>query len=262
MEFKELKELDRFDIINLDIELIDKIAGIFRKRNFFFPVGGIIEEGVIKVIDERLKKVHFVYFRESSEREIELQDYIYNTNVIGGRLEFKFSAFLQVVKKEDGLCYPTKTMERKRYSASFSRLSKSKKRQYIDYSSGLYMLVFGYFHMLQKEGFKLNENNSSDIKNLHNNIEVSLRDNSSRNTIYIGEIPITTLKQPEVFRKNIKKKFSRKMEGWTVRGHYRNLKNGKRVFVKAYTKGNKNKISPKDYKFSSDIHNDSFNIKQ
>jgi hypothetical protein len=46
----------------------------------------------------------------------------------------------------------------------------------------------------------------------------------------------------------IKRKYTRRTEGWTVRGFWRTYKSGKRVWIEPYQKGNKAKVTKKDYK--------------
>lgn len=45
-----------------------------------------------------------------------------------------------------------------------------------------------------------------------------------------------------------KKRYERKAESWTVKGHWRNMKSGKKVWVKPYVKGEGKNITPKEYR--------------
>lgn len=44
-----------------------------------------------------------------------------------------------------------------------------------------------------------------------------------------------------------KKEYNRMKEAWKVRGHWRELKSGKMVWIKPYVKGNKDKVEPVTY---------------
>lgn len=45
-----------------------------------------------------------------------------------------------------------------------------------------------------------------------------------------------------------KRRYERVMSKWTVRGHWRHLKTGKKVWVRPHVKGSGKEINPKDYK--------------
>lgn len=45
----------------------------------------------------------------------------------------------------------------------------------------------------------------------------------------------------------VKRTIKRHTEAWTVRGHWRNLSEGRRVWVKTYIKGNPNKLEQSEY---------------
>ncbi|AKA44338.1 hypothetical protein [Paenibacillus polymyxa] len=49
----------------------------------------------------------------------------------------------------------------------------------------------------------------------------------------------------------IRKSSERHTEAWDVRGHIRQYKNGKVVWIKPYVKGNKDKVQPKEYKVTN-----------
>lgn len=254
--FKEIKEFDNLDTVHLNTDLLDKLVSPFKNGDFFFPVGGIIEEGVIKLVNEKSNCIHFVYFREVNESRIELQDYLYYTDVKPSKLEFYFSGFLELIKKDDGLFYPTKTINNKKYSQSFSRVPIHAKKEYMRYSTGLYMVVFGYIHMFQTGAAGQSKKSFYNKKDIVNKTNDSSIDTSHRNTVFLGELPISTSRDIDTFKNYIEKQFTRRTESWTVRGHYRTLKNGKRIFIKAYTKGSKDKITPKSYKFNDSANND------
>lgn len=45
-----------------------------------------------------------------------------------------------------------------------------------------------------------------------------------------------------------RKRYERKIEKWNVRGHYRQLKNGQRVWIKPHVRGEGKEVNPKNYK--------------
>lgn len=45
-----------------------------------------------------------------------------------------------------------------------------------------------------------------------------------------------------------RKRYERKVEKWSVRGHWRTLKSGNKVWIKPYVKGQGKEITPKDYR--------------
>lgn len=45
-----------------------------------------------------------------------------------------------------------------------------------------------------------------------------------------------------------KNRYERKAEKWTVRGHWRQLKNGKKIWIASHVKGEGKEVTPKEYK--------------
>lgn len=61
--------------------------------------------------------------------------------------------------------------------------------------------------------------------------------------IYNVKIPLASVTDEE------RRAYQRMKEAWTVRGHWRTLPSGKKIWVKPYVKGNKEKLEPNTYKF-------------
>lgn len=87
---------------------------------------------------------------------------------------------------------------------------------------------------------------SSNNKNTQTKTEI----NQYRNIIKFEDIEITINTTNPNSLDIFKKKYNKHTDSWGVRGHYRTLKSGKKIFIKAYTKGDKNKYKPKDYEIS------------
>lgn len=61
--------------------------------------------------------------------------------------------------------------------------------------------------------------------------------------VYNVNIPITPVTEEE------RREYQRMKEAWTVRGHWRTLPSGKKIWIKPYVKGNKEKLEPDTYHF-------------
>lgn len=80
------------------------------------------------------------------------------------------------------------------------------------------------------------------------------RKNSKHKKKTLTRKVITLTPVVNVYQKNEGEKQTREFtaESWTVRGHYRTFKNGKRSWIPPYTKG-KGRVEPKTYRVSSDF---------
>ena len=65
--------------------------------------------------------------------------------------------------------------------------------------------------------------------------------------VHIGAVQYVHTLLPPDTEDAQKRAFERHVAAWRVRGHIRQLKSGKEVFVRPYIKGDKSKIADKEY---------------
>lgn len=70
---------------------------------------------------------------------------------------------------------------------------------------------------------------------------------SKRNKTYINKTIYRVLSYTEPEEKRT---YGRHLDSWDVRGHWRTMKTGKRIWVSSYTKGDKEKAQDKEYKIT------------
>lgn len=61
-------------------------------------------------------------------------------------------------------------------------------------------------------------------------------------------VKVTTTRYTFDHSKDSSRKYERRTLAWNVRGHWRQLKSGKRIWISPYPKGNPDEVEPKEYK--------------
>lgn len=235
--FYDIKEFDKYDMIIVDYKILDKIKDTFKDNDSKLPFLGILNECVIKHVGVDTNTTGYIYFKDLGNLTVRLSSYIYHTkkkrliHLFDTKFDYKDGGNRAEVKW--GLMY---------------RVSQQERKDTLAKTEAMYMGIFGYIHLLQKNKKTVVKYADNENINTHNiNPNTSPHHPTKRNFIHIDDIAVKVVNEGSNIIEKFKRHIERHTEAWSVRGHYRKLKDGRQVFVKSYVKGNKEKLKPKDY---------------
>lgn len=237
--FKNIHDFNKFDNVIITDDNIKKIS---KKLNVdeYIPFMGIFNECVI-IFKEGISK-QYIYYKQINEQLVHLESYDYEK----GRLVFICSFDLDF-KISGNFLMDRVTNIRK--SIMLIKSSKQQVKNYLNYVSCRYAGIVGYFYLIQKNK-KTITFDTIVHPNQNNNTQSKIEVNKYKSVIKFEDIEITiNITNPnslDIF----KKKYNKHTQSWGVRGHYRTLKSGKKIFVKAYIKGDKSKYKSKNYEIT------------
>lgn len=240
---KNISDFNKFDNVIITNDNIEKIRKKLDIKEYI-PFTGIFNECVF-VFKEGYSN-HYIYYSQVSKKISHLESYSYEK----GKLIFECSFDLDF--NINGSFLSDRIVNIKK-GLRFIKISKEQLQSYINYISCRYAGVIGYFYLIEKNRKNISlDTTIIPIQNNNHNIQEQSEQKIQyyKNVIKFEDIDITIKTANPTLLDIFKKKYNKHTESWGVRGHYRTLKSGKKVFVKAYTKGNKINYKSKDYKLS------------
>ncbi|GAA0118880.1 hypothetical protein ACV3RH_02310 [Clostridium perfringens] len=239
--FKNICDFDKFDNIIITDDNIKKIREKLNV-NEYIPFMGIFNECVI-LFKEGISR-QYVYYNQINENIVHIESYNYEK----GKLIFICSFDLDFRINGSTL---SDRITNIRKGFSIIKLPKHQIEYYINYVSCRYAGIVGYFYLIQKNKKIITLETIARSQSGNNkNIQSKAKMTQYRSIIKFEDIEITINTKNQNSLDIFKKKYNKHTNSWGVRGHYRTLKSGKKIFIKAYTKGDKNKYKPKDYEIS------------
>lgn len=236
--FNKLSEIQSFDAVVVDASIMSKIRKELYDSNKQLPFLGILTEGVIKYIGYINNSTLYIYFKELENSQIYMEPYICYKNRKG--ITRMFSVTLDFKQTKD-------RYKNLKFGLLFNKSNSREKMEMLTNIQAIYMGIFGYIHMIQMDSKVEVQEIKKENKYLNSNKKIINTKVQSKNIINIDQIKIITGDVSTIINA-LKKQIERKTDTWTVRGHYRTLKNGKKIFIKSYIKGKKNCVKPKEYK--------------
>jgi hypothetical protein len=237
MKFENIENLKNLDTIILDKNQLEKLL-LWRDNNktqvrLFKP---ILQKGIIEV--EQTK----TYFEELKNLRIQYYVYINNEYIF----QFQFSRV-------------TNTVAEFFYNKKLPNVLKlfrneNEKREYIQDILTVHassMAYMQYYKPQIKQITKEIDITKKDRERLKRQENSKSTDNRKVITIRTEKIKYIFPDVEQIKTKQLTKK-QIKLDSWSVRGHIRQLKNGKVTFVNPYVKGkNKENLKGKIYKFDN-----------
>lgn len=237
--FKNIYDFAQFDNIILTEDNIKKVTQRL-KIDRQIQLLEIFKECVIVFREE--DGSHYIYYKQLDEQIIHLESYDYRK----GKLEFIGS--FDIDPNKDGNILIDKATNIKK-GIRLIKVPKDQVLYYIKYVASRYMGVIGYLYLIQKDK-KVVIREGSVVPQPTKKINSKPQAHQYRNIIMLDNIEVTIKTTNPDLLNILRKNYNRFTESWGVRGHYRTLKSGKKVFIKAYTKGNKDKYKPKNYELA------------
>lgn len=233
--FRKIKEFDTI-IFNDDIrEHIRK--SLLESKELHLPVKPILYEGVIKVTDISEKEYMYLYFNFIESYKVRFEAYFYN------RYEYEFKYYCSFVTNF------TSNDDRRKISDWNIELKweDKQKQELILFCENIFVGIISYLTYLSLHTkIELKDTEGNHIRFGKKTKAEPNTSNIKKHIVSIDKIRIVT-NNPINLINDVRKEIKRHTESWTVRGHYRHLKNGKVSFIRPYTKGNKSDINGKIY---------------
>lgn len=192
-----------------------------------------MKDGVIEVYNSKLGNYHTQIFREIDGDTFQYSILHDNNRVF----EFIWNRVTGTVIHIYNKLF-TNDKETEEYTKTTISLHASI-MAYIEYFSDKKEYV--NVKTIQRNAKILNDNYKKNKKNLKKKHQVKI----TTKKVYSLNIDKNTVKRD-------KRRYEIKMNGWTVRGHWRRLKSGKKVWIKPYVKGDEKNVEPKEYRLSDD----------
>jgi len=227
--------LDGKQIIMLDEWWINIHQG---ESNYIPPV---LEEGLIilKPTDEQLRRKDIIsrdlqiYFKQLNEDEVYYE--IYRTDMKKHLIEV-----LRATKNY-------KTLKSDISIVTFNPLGITSENcvRFLDSITTSHVSLMNYMALYKDVRERVSS--KTIITSLPNKTKKNKKKNVNKNVRSITSVVYNVSFPTEKVTEQEKKEYNRMKEAWKVRGHWRELKNGKTVWIKTYVKGDKDKVEPTMY---------------
>lgn len=239
-----LNKLDRIVMDNEQVQMLDNWWLNIHEGDINY-IPPVLEEGLIilKATSEELKdptlrsKDIRIYFKQLSDTEVYYK--IYRTN-LHNQLEKILSATKNyfTLKSDIDLVLPNQL-----------GLNPDNVIRFLDSITSSHIALMNYMALYKD----VRERVASQT--VQSNINKKKHKNKKKNVRSITTVVYKVSFSKENVTEQEKKEYNRIKESWSVRGHWRELKTGKKVWVKAHVKGDKNNIEPTTYIFSKSEKN-------
>lgn len=250
--FHNIKELEKFDTVVTNNKLINLISEVYGKTDDMLPFLGIMKEGVIRQDNLETNTTGYIYFKEIGDLKIELHHYLYNTKK--KQTMPLFSAKVDYKTKDGSTMNYNRIIKNVSERVSdvkfgllfYKRTEKKMMNQAVAQAEACFIAVFGYIHMLQRD--KKAEVRYSDGSNLSpvNNSKPNKKQSAKKSIININDITVIVRTEDNNILDRFRRHNNKHTDSWSVIGHYRTYKSGKKIWVKAYQKGS-GSSKPKEY---------------
>lgn len=231
-----LEQLKQMDTIVLTESIRDKISNefirIIESGDKSIPLRLILKEGVIKYIGKTT--IRFIVFKGYTEVDFECWEYLYIKK--SGKLNYVLNCTFDYAEEEKApnVHYIPEKMKTQREEMELEAM----------FCKGMVGAVLIYLTHKSLSA-KVRIVKSEPVKESERRVNNQQLGLNRKKEIYIGDIKIKTLREKELLHTLKQKRVY--YSSWTVRGHYRNLRNGKQVFVSSYIKGDKSKHKGTNY---------------
>ncbi|RDW16580.1 hypothetical protein CWR48_16185 [Oceanobacillus arenosus] len=244
MNFERLDKVDRIllsaeDSKHLDDWWLNIHEGAF---NDFRPV---LEEGVIlQELDPNMKydqafvkaqgltpQLHLLYFKQLDDVRVYYEIY---RSIGENQVEHILEGIKNYAELKSNLTINTNNR---------IDLKKEHAVHYLDAITSSHIALMNYMELYRDVKERVS------FETVRKKVTKKTKNGKKRNTrpikmvVYNVKIPLTPVTDEE------RRAYQRMKEAWTVRGHWRTLPSGKKTWVKAHVKGNKEKIEPNTYHF-------------
>lgn len=238
-----LERIKNLDTILVQVSDLKKISAKLKDADENLPFLGLFPECVIKFQDYSKNLDVLIHFEEMDNKVVRLDAY----GVFKNRKK-TLNLFTSTVDYKKH----TNRVENAKFNISFEIYKKQINKDKVPFYNDIEIImvgVFSYIHMIQRdkeiEVIEV-EKEKKPEKTPSGKKKEKTYDPNKKKTVMIDDIQIIT-KNINNVKDILKKKYKKHIDSWSVRGHYRRLKNGKKVFVKGYIKGDKNKVKGKEY---------------
>ena len=231
---RQLKELDTI-IYNEGVRKMMHEETL--KLNCEMPLLPVLNEGVIKIEDSSPTERTYLYFKHQRATDgvdtIHLENYAYNH--VEYTMEYFFKGSFSF---GNGLADGDKK-ETIEWQGKYAKMPQEKQREFFVFYANLYISVIAYLAYLSLSSVAKHHPATKPRRTAQPSVaaDAATALPRKRSEVVIEGIRIIT-DNPEALVRHVKRGIIRHVESWTVRGHYRHLKSGKDVFVKAHRKGN------------------------
>ncbi len=231
---RKFEHLDRIVVKRKEFErLLRWVEGESKQKEKFLSVGISLRKGVIEYevgkdqnpVDLGREATIFHYFEE---RDATIHSEVF------ARSGSIFTSICTYEANDQGVTRIIRMMNR-----SYVTLNTQEKeaiRAYAGHYHHIFALIFGYIEHMQEHAEIVQKQivaGSSQAKKKKNGKKQRRQKKiTNKKTIY-------TIVVPDDIKELVRGRggFQRHVESWTVRGHWRKYKNGKRVWIRPYTKG-------------------------
>ena len=243
--FKTIQDINKLDTIIVDNIAKKNIIDTLKNGEEYISVFGILSEGVIKELVYSRGINRYIYFKELDDSKVDFQ--VYLQDVRNNKLTFYFSGTADLKPKEEGTIY-TSELDNLKSGVMFIHMDKNDKKKIISNAITSYIGLFGYLHVIGAQDKTEITIEKKAHKPSNKNIIKSENNHKQKSTITINNLKIITYSNPDLIVSNVNTRKNRRLtESWSVKGHYRHLKSGKKIFIKSYIKGKKENITAKNY---------------
>lgn len=238
--FKNINKIDQILIDNKNFyNLFDWWVNIHESKIVSFSP--VLEEGLIASTIKLDKKEdcndynNFLHFKHVTDKIVDY--HILRKDNDGN--DGSFILLLSVQRNYDTFKYTCSYMDTAIEKLSLEDLSK-----FVDANTNVHPAIMNYmeFYKEERERVIAHKNLIPRTKKTKNNKK---KKNVRPITNFIYKINPLSSSVSE----HDKKEYKRMTESWSVRGHWRNLQNGNKIWIRPYIKGDKDKLEPTLYNF-------------